>query len=147
MIQISGSTAVGGIPGSAINGIQTITAISYSTGYGSGLYGAGLYGTSPIDDESSINAITVDTGTDATSAAQGGGSAVTIGTQIIQMDTGLTTLEAGETVTIAGVMGSVGGIPAADINGPRLVRYEFDGDIQFVGIVHFAAPPYRTRWS
>ena len=116
-IQVSGSTAINGIPAGEINGIKQIVGIvtAFEGGYGEGEYGAGEYGTNNIF-ESQIEIQS--TSTNASSSSFGGGSAITIGTSVLGVDVGPngTRISTNEEVTITGVGVSIGGIPSPYIN-------------------------------
>ena len=122
---ISGATDTNGILASNINGVRTITSSTTSIGYGSGLYGVGNYGDPPLQG------ITFTAGSAATSSGTGGGSSVTIGTPIIGIDSGLTTVNVGDTLQITGASG-IGGIPAYAVNTTSTVRYITGGFQQVV---------------
>jgi hypothetical protein len=113
---ISGATDTNGILASNINGVRTITSSTTSIGYGSGLYGVGNYGDAPLQG------ITFTAGSAATSSGTGGGSHITIGTSIIGINSGLTTVNIGDTLQITGAAG-IGGIPAYAVNTTSTVRY------------------------
>jgi hypothetical protein len=115
-IFVSDATDTNGILAADINGERTITSATLIIGYGAGLYGVGLYGTAPIQ------AITFTAGSAATSSGSGGGSAVTIGTSILGIETTLTNLNVGDTISITSAT-AVDGFSAASVNSTSPILY------------------------
>lgn len=132
-IQINGATSVGGIDADAINKALVITSLTYGSdyGYGSGNYGQFDYGSDNYFPTVHITSIAVQTAVTAISSTSGGGSSVTVGTGIMTMNTNLTRLNPNQQIVVSGVLNSVGGIPASNINGLQTIRFESDGVIQF----------------
>jgi hypothetical protein len=122
-IFISGATNTNGILAADLNGERTVTSVTRTVGYGTGLYGVGDYGDPPIQS------ISFTAGSAATSSGTGGGSAITIGTAIIGINSGLNTINAGDTVSITNAVG-FGGFSSAEINSTNKVLFALGGYLQ-----------------
>ena len=122
-IFISGAVDTNGITAANLNGARTVTSVTRTVGYGTGLYGVGNYGEPPVQS------ISFTAGSAATSSGTGGGSAITIGTTIIGINSGLNTVNAGDTVSITNAVG-FGGFSSAEINSTNTVLFALGGFLQ-----------------